>query len=309
MRIGVHTSIAGALANAAHRAHEIGCDAFQIFSANPRGWHEKKLSAESCEKFCEARAGYRLLPLAIHANYLINLAAADPMIRIPSVAAFRQELERTISLRAEYVVVHPGSAKNGSRKTAVKRFVQSLLTAIKPLRLDGLTVLIENTAGQGSVLGSRFEELAEILAGIKPKISAGACIDTAHSFAAGYAIHTPRGLSDMVRQLDATVGLESVRLIHANDSKAAFASHVDRHEHIGEGKIGVEGFRRIVRHPKLRAIPFICETPVDKPDDDRRNLEVMRRLAGGNGRKAAQQWVEGNGNSLHIRDCPRRNFS
>jgi len=198
------------------------------------------------------------------------------------VAGFRRELQRAVSLRAEYLVAHPGSAKNGSRKRAVKTFVQSLLMAAKGIRLDGLTVLIENTAGQGSVLGSSLEELAEILAGIKPDVPAGACVDTAHLFAAGYAIHTLRGLNDTMQQLDSTVGLDNVRLIHANDSKAAFASHVDRHEHIGKGKIGVAGFRRIVRHPKLRAIPFICETPVDKPDDDRRNIQMMRKLAGGN---------------------------
>lgn len=282
MRIGVHTSIAGALANAAHRAHEIGCDTFQIFSANPRGWQTSKPSDESCAKFREARAGYKLLPLAIHANYLINLAAADPVVRVPSVTAFRRELQRAVTLRAEYVVLHPGSAKNGSRKTAGQRFVHSLLTAAKGIQLDGLTVLIENTAGQGSVLGSNLEELGEILAGIKPEVPAGTCIDTAHLFAAGYAIHTPRGLNETVRQLDATIGTRNVRLIHANDSKAALASHVDRHQHIGEGKIGLEAFRRIVRHPKLRAIPFICETPVDKPDDDRRNVAMMRQLAGSN---------------------------
>jgi deoxyribonuclease IV len=286
MRVGVHTSIAGALANAAHRAHEIGCDTFQIFSANPRGWRTGTHSAETCEKFCEARAGYKLLPLAIHANYLINLAAADHAVRSPSVAAFRRELQRAVSLRAEYVVLHPGSAKNGTRSSAVNRFVHSLLKAAKGLQLDGLTILIENTAGQGSVLGCRFEELAEILAGIQREVPAGVCIDTAHSFAAGYAVHTPRGLKETVRQLDSTVALRNVRLIHANDSKAAFASHVDRHEHIGKGLIGISGFRRIVRHPKLRAVPFICETPVDKPDDDRRNLKTMRRLAGSSKEKA-----------------------
>ncbi|HXJ93043.1 MAG TPA: deoxyribonuclease IV [Terriglobia bacterium] len=279
MRVGVHTSIAGALTNAAHRAHEIGCDAFQIFSANPRGWHELRPSTAACAKFCEARAGYKLLPLAIHANYLINLAAADPVVRLPSVAAFRRELQRAMSLRAEYVVLHPGSAKNGSPSWAVKRFVQSLLTAAKGLQPDGLTVLIENTAGQGSALGFRLEELAEILAGVQAEVPAGVCIDTAHLFAAGYAIHTPRGLSETVRQLDSTLGLANVRLIHANDSKSAFASRVDRHQHIGDGQIGAEAFRRIVRHPKLRAIPFICETPKDKPDDDRRNVEMMRLLA------------------------------
>jgi deoxyribonuclease IV len=289
MRVGVHTSIAGALVNAAHRAHEIGCDALQIFSANPRGWRAATPSAEACDEFCEARAGYKLLPLAIHANYLINLAAADPVVCIPSVAAFRRELQRAVLLRAEYVVLHPGSAKNGTRSSAVKRFVQSLLKAAKGLQLNGLTVLIENTAGQGSVLGSTFDELAEILAGLQPEVPAGVCIDTAHSFAAGCAIHTPHGLGETVQQLEATVGLRNVPLIHANDSKAAFASHVDRHEHIGEGQIGIESFRRIVRHPKLRNIPFICETPVDKPDDDRRNVEMMRRLGNGEKRVANRE--------------------
>jgi len=131
------------------------------------------------------------------------------------------------------------------------------------------------------VLGSSLEELAEILAGLWEEVPAGVCIDTAHLFAAGYGIHTAHGLNETVRQLDATVGLGNVRLIHANDSKAAFASHCDRHEHIGEGKIGVAAFRRIVRHPKLRTIPFICETPVDSPNDDRRNVEMMRCLAAG----------------------------
>jgi deoxyribonuclease-4 len=139
--------------------------------------------------------------------------------------------------------------------------------------------LIENTAGQGDVLGSGFEELAELLGGIAGELAAGFCIDTAHLFAAGYPIHTARGLNHTVLRFDATVGLDKVRLVHANDSKTAFESHCDRHAHIGEGYIGAEAFRRIVRHPKLRQLPFICETPVDKPGDDQRNLETLRRLA------------------------------
>jgi deoxyribonuclease IV len=278
MRVGVHTSIAGALENAAHRAHQIGCDAFQIFSANPRGWRSGQPSPTACEKFREARAGYRLTPLAIHANYLINLASPDPAIRVPSVSAFRRELERALRLGADYVVIHPGSACNGDRARAAKAFVESLLRAAKGLNLDGLTVLIENTAGQGSVLGARFEELAAILAGIRQEVPAGLCLDTAHAFAAGYPIHT-RGLGQVLRQLEATVGLENIRLVHANDSKSAFGSHADRHQHIGKGQIGADGFRRILHHPKLKQIPFICETPIDRPGDDRRNLRIMRRLA------------------------------
>ena len=279
MRAGVHTSIAGSLENAAHRAYEIGCDAFQMFSANPRGWRTQRISEAACDKFCEVRAGHGLTPLAIHANYLINLAAPNAVIRGLSVAAFRGELQRAIALGAEYVVLHPGSARNGGRANAIATFRQSILKAAQGTRLDRLAVLLENTAGQGDVLGSSFDELAEILSGVAGEIPAGLCIDTAHLFAAGYPIHTPRGLSQTVRRLDATVGLDKVRLVHANDSKTAFESHCDRHAHIGRGYIGADAFRRILRQPKLRRIPFICETPVDKPGDDRRNLNMIRKLA------------------------------
>ena len=148
------------------------------------------------------------------------------------------------------------------------------------LRLEGLMILIENTAGQGSVIGRTFEEVAEIVAGAGRDLPVGACIDTAHCFEAGYPIQTAEGLRETVKQLDRTVGIEKVRVIHANDSKTPFDSHADRHEHIGRGFIGKEGFRRIVRHPKLRRIPFICETPLDRPGDDKRNVRMMRKLAG-----------------------------
>lgn len=281
MRVGVHTSIAGALENAAHHARKIGCDTFQMFSANPRGWRAVALAAEECERFKKVRADYGLAPLAIHDNYLINLASGDPLIRQKSIAAFRCELERAVALGAEFLVTHPGSAKGSTPSEAIATCIQSLLQAAKGLRLNGLRILIENTAGQGTALGRSFEEVAEIIHGAACELPMGACIDTAHSFAAGYPIHTAAGLRETVKKLDATVGLKNVCVIHANDSKALFGSRVDRHEHIGKGMIGAEAFGRIVRHPKLRSIPFICETPVDKPGDDTRNLRTMRSLAGG----------------------------
>jgi deoxyribonuclease-4 len=280
VRVGVHTSIAGALENAAHHAYQIGCDTFQMFSANPRGWKSLEPAAEDCERFRAARATHGLTPVVIHDNYLINLASADSEIRQKSVAAFRRELRRALALGAEFLVTHPGSAKGATPQRAVSTCVESLKEAAQGLALDGLTILIENTAGQGSVIGRTFEEVAEIIAGASRELPMGACIDTAHCFAAGYPLHTPGGLRETVRQLDSTIGLAKLRVIHANDSKTAFASHADRHEHIGKGKIGAEAFRRIVRHPKLRKIPFICETPIDRPGDDKRNLRTMRRLAG-----------------------------
>ncbi len=280
MRVGVHTSIAGGLENAAHHARKIGCDTFQMFSANPRGWKGQDPTPEACERLRAARAGYGLAPLVIHDNYLINLASVDSLIRKVSIAAFRKELERALALGADYLVTHPGSAKGGTAKDGIKTCVESVRQAAKGLKLDGLRILIENTAGQGASIGRTFEEVAEILAGTAKDLPMGACIDTAHSFEAGYAVHTEAGLNETVERLESTVGLAKVCVIHANDSKTAFGSHADRHEHIGKGQIGKEGFRRIVCHPKLKAIPFICETPIDKPGDDRRNLRMMRKLAG-----------------------------
>ncbi len=280
LRVGVHTSIAGSIEHAVRRAIEIGCDTFQMFSANPRGWRTLDPSPQECERFRAAREEFKLSPLVIHDNYLINLASADGEIRGKSVVAFRRELERALALGADYLVAHPGSAKDSTVSEALRTCVESLKEAATGLSLDGLMVLIENTAGQGSVIGRSFEEVAEIVAGAGRELPAGACIDTAHSFAAGYSIHTPDGLSRTVKELDRTVGISKVRIIHANDSRAAFDSHVDRHEHIGKGQIGAEAFGRIVRHPKLRAIPFICETPLDEPEDDRRNVEMIRKLAG-----------------------------
>jgi deoxyribonuclease-4 len=278
--VGVHTSIAGGVANAAQRAEEIGCDTFQMFSANPRGWRTADPTPEDCERFRAARAASGLSPVVIHDNYLINLASAEPVMRERSIAAFRREIGRALALGADYLVTHPGSAKNGSISQAIKTCIASLREAAKGLRLEGVTILIENTAGQGSAIGRTFEEVAEIVAGVGKDLPVGICIDTAHCFEAGYPLHTRRGLAETVGRLDSTLGLEQVRLIHANDSKTAFGSHADRHEHIGRGFIGTEAFRRIVRHPKLRAIPFICETPIDRPGDDQRNLRTMRRLAG-----------------------------
>jgi len=280
VRVGVHTSIAGGLENAAHHARKIGCDTFQMFSANPRGWKGQDPAPEACERLRAARAAYGLSPLVIHDNYLINLASADSLIRQMSIAAFRKELERAVALGADYLVTHPGSAKGGTAAQGITACIESVRQAARGLKLDGLRILIENTAGQGSVIGRTFEEVAEILAGAAQDLPMGACIDTAHCFEAGYAVHTQTGLDETVEQLDSTVGFANVCVIHANDSKTAFGSHADRHEHIGKGQIGKEGFRRIVCHPKLKAIPFICETPIDKPGDDRRNLRMMRKLAG-----------------------------
>jgi deoxyribonuclease-4 len=279
MRVGVHTSIAGGVANAAHHAKRIGCDTVQMFSANPRGWRNRERDAAEYEAFREARLQHKLHPVVVHTNYLINLAATNPQILDGSVVVFRRELERALALGADFLVAHPGSAKGTTFAQAIQKCVESLRRAADGLRLDGLTILIENTAGQGSAIGRTLEEVAEIMAGAAPDLPVGACVDTAHCFATGYALHTATGLKETVKSIESTVGIKNVRIIHANDSKTQFDSHVDRHEHIGKGHIGAEGFRRILQHPKLKRIPFICETPIDRPGDDTRNIRMMRKLA------------------------------
>jgi len=228
-----------------------------------------------------ARERFDLHPLAIHVNYLINLASIEPGIRANSIAAFRGELERAAVIGAEYLVLHPGNYKGQTIDDGIAAFVLGLKEACSGFRFDGLTVLLENTAGSGASLGSRLDELQLMreLARDLIDLPLGFCLDTCHLLASGFDIATPGGLAATVRAIEDSIGLTPVRLIHANDSKTPRGSRVDRHANIGEGHIGIEGFRRILRHPKLRSKPFVLETPVDKPGDDRRNLDTLKALA------------------------------
>ena len=216
----------------------------------------------------------------IHVSYLVNLASADPVIRAKSIAAFRGELERAAAIGAEYLVLHPGSYRGRSVEEGIADFVAALRDAAAGFHSRGLTVLLENTAGAGSHLGSRFEELASIRerAGEVTDLPIGYCLDTCHLLAAGFDIATPAGLRATVRSAERLLGLDNVRVFHVNDSKTPLGSHVDRHANIGEGHIPLAAFRRILKHPKLRGKPFILETPIDQPGDDRRNLDTLKRL-------------------------------
>jgi deoxyribonuclease-4 len=280
LRIGIHTSIAGSLENAALKAAELGANTFQIFSASPRMWRAGDVDPQEAKKLRAARERFDLRPLVVHANYLINLASADPKIRAQSVEAFRGEIRRSLEIGAEYVVVHPGSYGEQGLEQGILTLARSLAEAVFGLKTRPLVILIENTTGGGTKLGGRFEELRAIRdAGMRlAKTEIGFCLDTAHCLGSGYDIASPEGLRAMVREAGAVLGMENVRVIHANDSKGALGSHIDRHQHIGEGHIGADGFRRILAHPKLRTKPFILETPRDKEGDDRRNVEKLKEL-------------------------------
>jgi deoxyribonuclease-4 len=281
MRVGLHTSISGSLEASALEAARLGANTFQIFSSSPRQWKASVPSAPAIKLLQRARDKHDLTPLVIHDSYLINLAAPEGDIRRKSIDAFRGELTRAIAIGAEYLVAHPGNYKGLSIEQGIHNVLAGIAEAAAGLEYGKLMLLIECTAGAGAQLGGKFEEL-HVLREFAPKLTAlplGFCLDTCHLLAAGYDITTEGGLKETLQEADRLLGLENVRVIHANDSKGALGSHLDRHQNIGEGAIGLDAFRRIVNHPRLRDKPFILETPVDKPGDDQRNLDTLKALA------------------------------
>jgi deoxyribonuclease-4 len=289
LRIGIHASIAGSYLNALESARKLGCNALQIFSSSPRMWQggPARIPEADAAAFRARRAELGLGPLVIHANYLINLAAAQPMLRTRSIQAFHDEIVRSVALGADFLVVHPGSRGEATPEQSVSNVIESVKQGSKRVSLGNLHILIENTAGMGVAVGSRLEEVAEILAGLKG-VPAAACLDTAHLFAAGYDIKSETGLTSTIDLIDSTIGIDRVPVFHVNDSKIPLGGRVDRHENIGEGKIGAEAFRRILTHPRLGASSpegltgraFVLETPIDQPGDDCRNVAKLWDLAG-----------------------------
>lgn len=274
-RVGLHTGIAGGLHNALLKAQSLGADTVQIFSRNPRGWKARPLEPEEVEQFKRVRAETGVAPVAIHANYLINLAAADVGIREKSVASFREEIERGLQLGADFLVVHPGSARGACEADAIRTCADSIKTACEGLALGAFRILIENTAGQGECIGHCFEHLREIKS-LCEELNLGVCLDTAHAFTAGYDIRDEDGLEAALDSLDSNVGLRNVLAVHFNDSRAEYKSRVDRHWHIGQGHIGAEAMRRVASHPRLAHAAFLLETPSDETCDDACNLAALR---------------------------------
>jgi len=289
-RIGIHTSTAGGVANAAERAYRLGCNAFQIFSSSPRQWAPYELARSQCEEMTRLRERYGLTPLVIHANYLVNLAGGNPEFHAKSIAAFRGEVERALALGAEFLVLHPGSFRGSSREEGLQRVALAIEQAVDGLDLNSATqpkegwvghplrILIENTAGSEFSLGGNFEQVAELLYLLGGFVPSGACIDTCHTHVAGYDMVSEAGFADTLDQLDRTVGLKNVYVWHCNDAKAERGSKLDRHQHIGKGSIGLKPFRRLLNDPRLAHAAFIAETPIDEPLDDLTNVNVLKGL-------------------------------
>ncbi|ADU64280.1 MAG: deoxyribonuclease IV [Pseudodesulfovibrio sp.] len=284
--LGAHMSIAGGLHMAFEHIRAAGGTALQIFTRNQRQWRIPELSAYDADLFAMAWSQWGDSPVAAHDSYLINLASPDPDLLERSRAAFAEELRRVETLNIPYLVTHPGSHLGQGVDAGIVRYAAALDQAIDQAMDRSPTsramILLETTAGQGTNLGSTFEELARIMELSRHADRLGVCYDTCHTFAAGYDIRTPEAYAATFDHFDRIIGLPRLRFFHLNDTKSDFASRKDRHEHIGQGAIGLEGFRLLMRDPRFVRVPKVLETPKDKDlADDVRNLTLLRRLAGG----------------------------
>jgi deoxyribonuclease-4 len=282
-RIGVHVGTAGGTWTAVERAVAAGANTFQIFSSSPRTWRAAAVKPEDAAKMRELREKHDVGPVSVHASYLINLCSQTESVRVNGIAAFRGEVERALALGAEYLVLHPGSWKGLTREEGLRLAAESIEKAIDGVAWQGkdFRILIENTAGAEFSLGGKLEQVAELVERLKPCAPVGVCLDTCHVHVAGYDLVSTDGYIETMLLVGETVGFDAVKVWHCNDAKAAMGSKLDRHEHIGEGTIGAEVFRRLLHDERFAHAAFIAETPVDAPGDEARNVGVLRTLAAG----------------------------
>ncbi|MFZ2023174.1 MAG: deoxyribonuclease IV [Terracidiphilus sp.] len=279
-RIGVHLGTSGGASNAVERAQEIGANTFQIFSSSPRMWRAPKVDPKQAERMRELRAKHDVGPLVIHTSYLVNVCSQSSEIREKSISAFRGEIERALQLGAEYLVLHPGSWKGLTRDEGLRLAADCIQRAIDGLPWQGTPfhILIENTAGAEFSLGGSFEQVAELVARLRSHAPVAVCLDTCHTHVAGYDLVSVDGFAETMNKIAATVTFDAVRVWHCNDAKAPRGSKLDRHQHIGQGTIGVEPFRWLLNDPRFDHCAFIAETPVDEPGDEERNVSVLKSL-------------------------------
>jgi deoxyribonuclease IV len=278
MRLGVHVSAAGKIYDAFSRAKDLGCNTMQIFSRNPQQWRDKALAAEDVLEFNKRQAKLDIRPVFIHIPYLINLASPNPRLYAASIEAYIEDVLEAEALKADYIVTHMGSHKKTSEEAGLRRLTRALKRILKETAQTKVGILLENTSGSGSWLGYKFSHQKKVIEGLKGDSRVGLCLDTAHAYLAGYDIATAEGLEALLAEIDKRVGIKLVKLIHLNDARDKLGSLHDVHEHIGKGKIGMEGMKRIINHPALKDIPLILETPKKDPGDDPMNLALVRKL-------------------------------
>jgi deoxyribonuclease-4 len=278
MLLGVQVSTEGKIYEALERAHRLGCNTMQIFSRNPQRWRQDYLEPKDIEEFQKRQQSFKIKPLFIHIPYLINLASPNPRLYEASIEAYIEDILEAHTLKADYIVTHMGSHKETTEEEGLSRLIEALERILEKTRNTNIGILLENTAGSGSWLGYKFSHHQEIIGCLKHKARVGLCFDTAHAYLAGYDIATKEGLEDALDEIDKLVSLNLIKVIHLNDARDKLGSKHDRHEHIGKGKIGLEGMKRIINHPKLRNLAFILETPKKNEADDIMNLNTVRKL-------------------------------
>ncbi|HWP78568.1 MAG TPA: deoxyribonuclease IV [Candidatus Nitrosotenuis sp.] len=279
MRVGLHVSISGSLSAAVDNALERGCSAFQIFTRSPRMWTAKDIPKKDSDEFKERFAASKIDRFATvaHMPYLPNLASPNAATFEKSVNVLIKEVERCGQLGIPYLVAHLGSHMGEGEQKGIKQLV-SAFTKAASVKND-VMILLENTAGQKNSVGSDFTQWAEILSQLKPKNRFGVCLDTCHAFAYGYDLRTEKNVSETFKEFEETVGFEHLKILHLNDSKGEIGSNLDRHEHIGLGKIGENGMRAVIRLANKKNVPIILETPIDNTRDDFGNIRKVKELA------------------------------
>ena len=277
MKFGAHVSIAGSIELSIKRAIAIGCDAFQIFTRNPRSWTAKELTDDVTLKFKNGVLESNLWPIYAHMPYLPNIANPNTEMWNKSILHLKEELVRCDTLKIPYIVTHLGSPKGSKKEKGISNIIKALNKVFKKYK-GKCMILLENTAGKDDSLGSSIEDICDIISRIKNQERIGLCLDTCHAFASGYDLRNPEVITEILNGIDECIGLNKLLSIHCNDSKFDLGSGRDRHEHIGLGSIGEIGFKAILGEKRLRKIPFICETPIDERRDDKGNLEYLRQL-------------------------------
>lgn len=278
VKVGVHVSIAGSIDKAVDRAQERGCDTFQIFSRNPRGWKSRDLTAEAARAFVKKLAASGITPPVDHMPYLPNLATPKDDLYTLSIDTLTAELRRCEILNIPYLVTHLGSHLGVGMEDGFKRIINGINLAFSTVE-NKVMLLLEITAGTKNSMGGTFENIHHIINGIEQEKRVGICFDTCHAFAAGYDLRTEKTVEETVSHLDDALSLKRIKVVHINDSKGDLGSHIDRHEHIGLGHIGEAGFKAILHHNAFKRLPMILETPLDSQRDDYGNIRKVRELA------------------------------
>ncbi len=272
-------SVAGGFELAIERGLKVGCDTAQIFTKSNNQWDAPPITKEQAQRFREAYEKSGIFPVFSHDAYLINVGSPDPALLEKSKQALKVEVERATTLGLSFVVMHPGSHKDSGEGVALKRIAKSVAWVLNQTKGSSVKILYENAAGQGSAVGHRFEHLATLLELTDHPKRTGICLDTCHLLAAGYDIRTKASYEKVVAEFDRVVGIEQAEAIHLNDSKKELGGRVDRHEHIGQGAIGLDGFRCLMNDARFKRVPMVLETPKDEQcTEDVMNLKVLRGL-------------------------------